>query len=436
MNMYRSTLNRLLYTALGAIIVWVVAKFDTNPTTLVIVACSTCLLLCLFLYNFDYLHPSVAYLLPWLLILAFSVIPISSHARPVEQATYIVLLANMLAWLIGCLGSPPMSSYRNRANIPTPPGSLMEFRGNFGPAFAVGIFILYAFAAVNVLLAGYVPLVSLLTTGDSRYWEFGVPSVYGAFLAYANALGCLAFYIYLRSHRRKYLFFFLSVLVMHVAFVTRQNIATLIIEAFVIRGLTVKRFSKFTLISSIAISLVAFSALGTLRSGNIKEIIGVQQQYSWIPTSLIWVYAYSYFNALNIDNTIAASGAPYFDGYMWQSLLPTIFRPDVDHGSYLEIASMNVSSYVFPVYIDIGNGVVPWTFVVSLLTAVAYRRAVTLCRFIDIAIYSCLFFCAFLSFFTDCWLYLPVIFQLFFFWIFHMVLFRRRAARLEALQSA
>jgi oligosaccharide repeat unit polymerase len=402
----------------------------------VIVACSACLLICLCLYKFDYLHPSVAYLLPWMLILVFSVIPISSHARPVEQATYTLLLANMFSWMFGCISSPPVSSHRDRANIPTQSTFLTEFRGNFGPTFAVGIFILYAFAAVNVLLAGYVPLWSLLTTGDSHYWEFGVPSVYGAFLAYANALGCLAFYIYLRSHRRKYLIFFLSVIVMHVAFVTRQNIATLIVEAFVIRSLSAKRFSRFTLIGSIAIALVAFSALGTLRSGSIKDIIGVQPQYNWIPTSLIWVYAYSYFNALNIDNTIAASGAPYFDGYMWQSLLPTVFRPDVDHGSYLEIASMNVSSYVFPVYIDIGNGVVLWTFIVSLLTAAAYRRAVTLNRFIDVAIYSCLFFCAFLSFFTDCWLYLPVIFQLFFFWAFHLVLFRRHATRLEVLQSA
>jgi oligosaccharide repeat unit polymerase len=435
--MNRSTLNRLLYTALSAISVLVAAKFELNSAPFVIIACSACLLICVFLYKFDYLHPAVVYLLPWLLILLFSVIPISSHARPVEQTTYTVLLANMFAWMLGCIASPVMSPpRRNKGNIPYQATFLAEFRGNFGPTVAVGFVILYAFAAVNVLLAGYVPLLSLVTTGDSRYWEFGVPSVYGAFLAYANALGCVAFYIYLRSGRRKYLFLFLSVLVMHFAFVTRQNVATLIVEAFVIRGLAVKRVSTFTLIWSIALSLIAFSALGTLRSGNIKEIIGVQQQFNWIPTSLIWVYAYSYFNALNIDNMIAASGAPYFDGYMWQTLLPSIFRPDIDHGGYLEISSMNVSSYVFPVYIDIGNGVVLWTFIIGLLTAIAYRRAVILGRFIDVATYSCLFFCAFLSFFTDCWLYLPVIFQLFFFWIFHRLLFRPRVPKPELIQSS
>jgi oligosaccharide repeat unit polymerase len=435
--MYRSTLNKLLCTALGAIVVWVAAKFDADPATFVIVACSACLLICASLYKFDYLHPAVAYLVPWLLILLFSIIPISSHARPVEAATYALLLANMFAWMFGCISAPAASKpHRSKMSIPYQSTPLSEFRSNFGPTVAAGFVILYAFAAVNVLIAGYVPLLSLVTTGDSRYWEFGVPSVYGAFLAYANALGCLAFYIYLRSGRRKYLVLFLSVLVMHFAFVTRQNIATLLVEAFVIRGLSAKRFSTFTIIWTIALALVAFSALGTLRSGDIKTIIGVQPQYNWIPTSLIWVYAYSYFNALNIDNMIAASGAPYFDGYMWQSLLPSVLRPDVDHGSYLEISSMNVSSYVFPVYIDIGTGVVMWTFVVALLTAIAYRRAVTLCRFIDVAAYSCLFFCAFLSFFTNCWLYLPVIFQLLFFWIFHSVLFRPKASKLEVVPAS
>jgi hypothetical protein len=37
--------------------------------------------------------------------------------------------------------------------------------------------------------------------------------------------------------------------------------------------------------------------------------------------------------------------------------------------------------------------------------------------------------CALLSFFSNFWLYLPVIFQLFFFWIFHIVLFAPAAGR-------
>jgi oligosaccharide repeat unit polymerase len=219
---------------------------------------------------------------------------------------------------------------------------------------------------------------------------------------------------------------------MHLAFVTRQNLMTLLIEAFVIRSFMVKRFARLTMIWSVTLFLLAFSAIGTLRSGDIRDVIGVQPQFTWVPTSLIWVYAYSYFNALNIDNTIAVSGAPFFDGYMWQTLLPPILRPEGDHGPYLEISSMNVSSYVFPVYIDIGKGVIPWTFLLGLVTTTVYRRARLLGRFIDVATYACLYFCALLSFFVDFWLYLPVIFQVFFFWAFHLTLFKPAAAEIHA----
>jgi oligosaccharide repeat unit polymerase len=416
---------------LGALIVLVIGRLALNSAIFIVISCSVCVFLCFHLYKFDYLHPAGAYLFPWLLILIFSIVPISSHARPIDDATYALVLANIFAWMVGCVAAPTgsaarriQSTFRNQLETPA------EFRDAFGPTVAVGFIILYVFALINVLLAGYVPLLSLISTGSANYWEFGIPSVYGAFLAYANALGCLAFYIHLRTGRRVYLILFLSVLAMHLAFVTRQNMATLLMEAFVIRSITVKQFSRFTMLWSTALALIAFSALGTIRSGDIKAIIGVQPEFDWIPTSLIWVYAYSYFNALNIDNMIASSGAPFFDGYMWQTLLPSVLRPDVDHGPFLELSSMNVSSYIFPVYIDIGKGVVLWTLIMGFATAYVYRRAITLRRFIDISTYSCLLFCALLSFFTNFWLYLPVIFQLFFFWVFHLLLFKPSLPRL------
>jgi oligosaccharide repeat unit polymerase len=432
--MYRTTLDGILYTALAALVVLLIGQLVSDSAIFVVGSCSVCVLLYISLYKFDYLSPAAAYLFPWLLILVFSIIPISSHARPIDGTTYALLLANIFAWLFGCIAVPIRID--NGKTAPRPPfENALELRSNFGTMVTASFVVLYMFAVVNIFLAGYIPFVSLITTGDSRYWEFGIPSVYGAFLAYANALGCVAFYIFLRTHRRAYLFLFLSVLAIHFAFVTRQNMATLLMEAFVIRSIVVKPFSRVTLLWSVVLALGVFSALGTLRSGDIKTIIAVQPQFDWIPTSLIWVYAYSYFNALNIDNTIAYSGAPFFDGYMWQTLLPSVLRPDVDHGTFLELASMNVSSYVYPVFIDIGKGVIFWTLILGFLTAYAYRRAQTLRRFVDISIYSCLLFCAFLSFFTDFWLYLPVIFQIFFFAVFQSLLFKSSSPRFQLSQS-
>jgi oligosaccharide repeat unit polymerase len=114
---------------------------------------------------------------------------------------------------------------------------------------------------------------------------------------------------------------------------------------------------------------------------------------------------------------------------MWQTLLPSLLRPQSNHETYLEVTSAAASSYIYPVYIDIGKGVVAWTGVLGFATAAAYRRALRRRRFLDVATYGCLFSCALLSFFTDFWLYLPVSFQLIFFWVFQRLLFLPHPAR-------
>jgi oligosaccharide repeat unit polymerase len=430
--MHRSTLNRLLVTLFAAIVVSIAAALPHDQAGLIAASCCALLAVAGFLYGFDYLHPAVAYLLPWLMILIFSVIPISIHARAMEDETYRVLIGTAFAWMLGCVGYA-RSRARDRASTEMPaPGADVkgELRGSQRRIVAAAFFALYGFAALNVMIAGYLPLLSSITTGNSRYDEFGIPSVYGAFLAYANALGCLAFYIYLRTGRRAYLALFVSVFVMHIALVTRQNALTLLVEAFVMRCVVVKRVSQFALVAVIAVVLAGFSALGSLRSGNISEVIGVLPEYAWIPTSLIWVYAYSYFNALNIDNMIANSGAPFFDGYMWQTLLPTVLRTTINHGVYLELSSMTVSSYILPVYIDIGPVVLVWAFLLGLLTTTSYRRACLQPSFLNASTYGCLYFCALMSFFTNFWLYLPVISQLFFFWILSRLLFKPTTSHL------
>ena len=423
--MSNSTFRRFLVILLCAIVIFVALTFVNDTVGLVSIAALIFIAIIGGFYKFDYLHPATVYLVPWLMILIFSIVPISSYARPMESATYELLLATMFAWLLSCVSAPAGASSAAE-RLDAPPDTTFPIGAAPAASFVLtsSVIFLFTFAAFNVMVAGYVPLLSLLTTGESRYMEFGIPSIYGAYLAYANALGCVAFYLYLRTGRRKHLALFGSILVMHLVFITRQNLITLLVEAFVIRCMARGRVSKPVMVVSLALALGGFAFLGSLRSGDIKEIIGVQQQYTWIPGGLIWLYAYSYFNALNIDNMIVLSGAPFFDGFMWESLLPTRFRPDNTHETFVELASMGISSYIYPIYMDIGKGVIFFAGAMGFFTAAAYRRALEHRRFVDIATYSCLFFCALLSFFTDFWLYLPVIFQVVFFRIFHTLLFK------------
>lgn len=401
---------------------------DSRPLTFV--GCSLGLLLLAAAYRFDYLHPSVPYLVPWLTVLVFSVAGISEYSRNLQLWTSSFLFGAILAWLLATASSPVFPERTAKSAQPHEDSvdeqlSLRSLRG-----VVVGFGVLYLLAAFNVAHAGYVPLISLLTTGNSRYFTFGIPSVYGAFLAYANAMACLAFYVYLRTGIRLCLVLVISVLAIHVLFVTRQNVVTLLVEIFVIRSVAHKRFSRTVIIAAVAIGLVAFSALGNLRSGSIRNALGVTAAYAWLPNSVLWVYAYSYFNVLNLENMMTLSSAPYYDGSMWDSLLPSVLRPDIDYGSFQQIAVAGVSSYIYPIYLDVGPiGVVVATAILGLVTTSAYRRALRAKRFLEVGTYACLYSCALLSFFVDFWLYLPVIFQLFFFWAFHRLLLRRSARR-------
>jgi oligosaccharide repeat unit polymerase len=416
---------RLLVILTAALVVLGGVVWFDSGESLTLLGCAAGLVI-LSVYKFDYLHPAVVFLAPWLTILFFSTIPISEYARDLDVSTCRFLLITVFVWLLATIAAPVMPS--RPADSGAPPrvrGGSDNSRTSLKNGVTVGFVVLYLFAALNVAFAGYIPIVSLLTTGDSRYFEFGVPSIYGAFLAYANAVACLAAYAYLRERQRTYLWLFLSVLCIHVLFMTRLSAVVLLAEGFVIRSLAVRRVSRLSIVAFMSLGLIGFAALGELRSGDIGATIRVAPSFTWMPNSLLWLYAYSYFNVLNLDNMLTFSAAPYYDGSLWQNLLPSVLRPNIDHGAFVEIEALNVSSYIFPTYMDAGAvGVIVWTAFWGLATSYVYRRALRAERFVDIATYACLFCCALLSFFANEWVTLPVIFQIIFFRIFHFVLFR------------
>jgi oligosaccharide repeat unit polymerase len=121
---------------------------------------------------------------------------------------------------------------------------------------------------------------------------------------------------------------------------------------------------------------------------------------------------------------MAVSDAPYFDGTMLQTFLPSILRPEVSHSAIFEIPALNILSYIYPIYLDIGvYGVLIFTAILGFFTAEVYKRALIRRRFGAIAGYSFFYYSALLSFFTAFWLYLPVVFQLFFFYLFERIFF-------------
>jgi len=95
LSIRREPLARLLITALNASLVLAIAQFDGQVTVTVVTTCIVSLFLASRTHKFEYLHPAVAFLLPWSIILIFSVIPMSRYSRPTNPATYRVMITTV-----------------------------------------------------------------------------------------------------------------------------------------------------------------------------------------------------------------------------------------------------------------------------------------------------------------------------------------------------
>ena len=365
--------------------------------------------------RFDYLDPVVGYLCPWLLILFFSVTKLSRFAISIHRSTYsLVLLSMVCAVLVGGLTTKPKVPNERRWLPPK------RTRWSARTVFRSVDLFFVAFTLFNIVEAGYIPLIRGIATGDTGYLAFGIHGVYGFYLAMGNALAIIYFIVYLRTGSRQYLYRYLGILAVFLLFVSRQNVISAAVESLIVYSLLRGRVPLKKIAIGLVVSGVLFSIVGNLRSGSIREIAGIDED--WVPSPFVWLYAYSYFNIANVDNLITRSNAPYYDGSSFSQLIPSFLRPEnasVDYSSYLLLMNFNAPSYMFPVYTDIGEaGVLLLTLIAIYLTSKRYARIYRPSSLSQVGTYSVLYFCASFSFFYNFWFFLPVIFQLFFFYLF------------------
>ncbi|WP_426110177.1 O-antigen polymerase [Massilia sp. PWRC2] len=366
-------------------------------------------------YRFDLTNVWVAFSMPWFIMLIFGTLGISEYSRDVDSRTVTTIVALLLV-AAAIIPSKPVPTVGKAVPIES------VRRSHFIALFIVFI----SLAILNVAVAGYVPLISLLTTGDSGYMNFGVKGVYGFFNAFSNALGVTAFYLWMTVGGRLYRNVFFIILLIFTFFVTRQNILSLLIEAFVVYNLLRVRVKMIKVVVIVGIVLFLFGVLGDLRVGkDISEVAKIEASYQWLPTAAIWLYSYFYFNLLNLDNIIAASTGPLFDLSSFAQLIPSFLRPiPVEGEDLLEVSSFTVGTFILPIYRDIGLVGLITIFSLMCFVAVAYRRMLVGDRnFVAITSYAVLHFCFMFSFFENFFFYLPVIFQLFFLFVFRPILF-------------
>ena len=331
---------------------------------------------------------------------------LSQFARPLNGKTYAVVWGIEFAALVTYYLAA-RKKLRRQAKVKTETVSA-------GKLWA--LVALYALLTIfNVVAAGYVPLIRGIQTGETDYLDFGIHGIFGFYNAFANALGLLSYFAFLQTGRKLYLSFCLLICLVFVLFVNRQNLLSMLVQCTVLHCLMRGRISRKKLAAGGVLFLLAFSAAGEFRSGSIKEIAGIKDEYQYLPDPLIWIYAYSYFNVLNLDTIVVNPRVPFYDGSSLANLVPSFMRPAISHsgGDDIDVSALNVSSYVAPIYQDVGFwGTVIFTCGVMWWSVRSYRHALPDGSFYSISKYSVLFFCALFSFFVNSWFYLPIIFEI------------------------
>ncbi len=151
-------------------------------------------------------------------------------------------------------------------------------------------------------------------------------------------------------------FTFFLVLGVFVLFVTRQNLISLVVEAFAVYCMVVRKVSGVRVFLFALGLLLAFGTLGNFRTGSdIADLAAIRHQYLWVPSAFVWLFAYCYFCILNLDNVVAATLQPAFDGSSLASLLPSFLRPESVAGvDVVEVSSFATTSFISPLVHDFG----------------------------------------------------------------------------------
>ena len=360
----------------------------------------------------------------WAMLASFSFFPLSTMHVRLDNFTFMVIFIFIFIYFIFSV-SGGMSVRKKIVNH-----SKIETYYNLNNYRIVFLFFL-GLSLLNILIAGFIPLLSLIMTGNSKYASFGISGIYGFYLAYSTALGILSLYLFFTLKKRKFLYHYLIILTTMLLFFTRQNIIVLIVEGFVVYSFLYKKIGINKILVVSLIILILFSYLGTLRSGDIKVILKIKEEYWYLPNFIFWLYGYLYFSGLNLNNLLIHTSAPYYDGSSVASLIPAFIQRllgiSFHHQYYLQNGNMTVSTALGSIYGDMGiYGIVVFSSLFGFYAGKYFKKSTinpTLC---NVGIYAVLFFCAVFSFFVNYWFYLPIIFQIVFICIFSNLIIRRR----------
>jgi oligosaccharide repeat unit polymerase len=276
-------------------------------------------------------------------------------------------------------------------------------------------------AIVQIIAMRGFPLLWIVTGDDRSYRDFGFLSINGLINSMVLACAISGVYCWLVSSNKKYLLPLVVVFIYSSLIFNRQMLFSIVFEAVVLyliqRPVGVKIIARIALLFVFLISLNG--VIGQYRTGHeeLKELFQVRYEYSEIPGSIMWMYAYVATPLNNLINTIYSSDPAW--NSLFYNTVSTLF-PSVVRGELfadVNLLSANLYSGAFTVstafvdpYLDYGSlGMALYGVLFGFVAQLAWFYPTPRSRLM----YCVLAQAVILSIFTNFLFYLPSIFQLF-----------------------
>lgn len=268
---------------------------------------------------------------------------------------------------------------------------------------------------VQVMYSGGVPLIWKIVGSSKIYFDFGIPSLTGAFYGLIICMG--AFTLFKRGYS-KFIYIVISLLI-----VSRQALVSIVIEGIIYKLLTLKKKPKHLFLYLIVggiIGIAIFSAIGNFRTGedNFLYVVQFKEQYTWLPTGFKWIYSYMTFSISNFNKLVSQTvGFENYGASMANALIPTVlvnlFSIHVN-ATYFILVSLNftVSTYLVELYLDFGLlGIGVFSILLSLLASFVYKKSIKRKNNAYKLIYAVIVHNILTLFFQNMFLYLPIVCQ-------------------------
>lgn len=288
--------------------------------------------------------------------------------------------------------------------------------------FSIFIFVLIVFIFEVVKCKGFPLLWKFMENEEKVYVDFTVSKITIWFHALITIIGAYTLVKPMNGYLFPNLFYKGFYIGIPILIISRQMLASMIIEAFIIYLVTKRHKPKdfyFYCVIGLILGIVGFSTIGNMRTGEDMFLIVAKfkETYKYIPTAFKWIYSYMCFSISNLNNLISIAQPGITKGIStWNEIMPSMFDFDgvnIFNENFLISNNFNVSTFAPSLYLDFGIfGVGVFCLIIGIVAQFVFKNMYKIKSFA--IIYSIITYALVFIFFVNMFFNFQVICQVVF----------------------